>query len=258
MQVMTLVYQTPNIFIEELPVKEDGISTYARYFNKLVNGHLHPHMPDWQEGSLRADENDLVIVDSPLPTLRERILSALTPWANQIQPTPESQETSVLYVRQPRRPIKSILLIVRGRLEDEIAIGWMLRVARASQANVYNLAIIPDIPALYNRYGYIPTRMEDLVAVDSISGYQLRGMMKLMAKYGIEGHFNLVQSSPNQKMLEITKAMNCDLAIIAAESRGKLVRMWLGELVKPLLQRIECPLLVACNPSQKTAKGRGW
>jgi nucleotide-binding universal stress UspA family protein len=258
MNTQTLIYQTPNIFIKELATKEDGVSAYARYFNHLVNGQLYPHMPDWQEGSMRADENDLVIVDSPLPTTSERILSILRPWASNVKATPETQETSVLYVRQPRWPIKSILLIVRGRLEDEIAIGWMLRVARASQAHVYNLAIIPDIPALYNRYGHIPTRMEDLVAVDSISGYQLRGMMKLMAKYGIEGHFNLVQSSPNQKMLEITKATNCDLAIIAAESRGKLVRMWLGELVKPLLQRIDCPLLVACNLSQKTAKGRGW
>jgi nucleotide-binding universal stress UspA family protein len=258
MHTMTLIHQTPHIFVKDLPEKESGLSQYARYFNQLVNGQLHPHMPDWQEGSLRADENDLVIVDAPVPNIRERILSTLTPWADHIRPSPERQETSVLYVRQPLWPIKSILLIVRGRLEDEIAIGWMLRLARASQARVVILGIIPDIPAFYNRYGNIPTRMDDLMAVDSISGYQLRDILKLMAKYGIEGQFNLVQSSPNQKILDIARAIKCDITIIAAESYGKIVRLWLGELVKPLLQHAQWPLLVACNPSQKTAEGRSW
>ncbi|MBE0411684.1 MAG: hypothetical protein IBX69_18310, partial [Anaerolineales bacterium] len=54
MQPMTLIYQTPNIFVKDTPVEEERLSEYARYFNQLVSGTLHPHMPDWQAGSLRA------------------------------------------------------------------------------------------------------------------------------------------------------------------------------------------------------------
>ena len=245
MHTMGLIHHTPNIFVTEASVYNNGAGGFARYFSNLINGKLHTRKPDPQADASPVSEFDLLVLDSPRISLREQIAMTFKPKARQPLPHPDNQSTSVLYLRQPHWPIKSILLVIRGRLEDEIAIGWMLRVAHASQARVTILGIIPDLPALYSRYGFIPTRFEDLIEVDSISGYQLRSILKLMAKYGIEGHFHLVQSSPNQQILEVASAVTSDLIIIAAESRGKLMRKWLGELVQPLLKQAEWPVLVA-------------
>ena len=245
MHTMAMIHDIPHIFVADTPALNNGSGEFASYFNELVNGKLHTCKPERQDGDHQAEVCDLVIVESPHLSTYERLRTffKLVPPASTC--TPDPHKTSVLYLRQPRKPLKSILLVVRGGLEDEIAIGWMVRIAIASQARVTVLGIIPDIPAMYNRYGYIPNRFEDLANSDSLSGYQLRAILKLMAKYGIEGNFHLVQSSPNQQILEVATQFNSDMIIIAAETRGKLMRKWLGELVKPLLDQVDLPVLVA-------------
>jgi nucleotide-binding universal stress UspA family protein len=253
MHTMAMIHQTPNIFITEAAAQNNGAGGYARDFSDLIDGTLQRGEPDLEGGSFAGNESDLLLLESPRISLFQRFMMTFKPQLRPAALRIDNQTRSVLYLRSPRWPIKSILLVIRGRLEDEIAIAWMLRIAIASQARVMVLGIIPDIPALYNRYGFISTRFEDLIEVDSITGYQLRGLLKMMAKFGIDGEFHLVQTAPNQQILDIARATKSDLIIIAAESRGKLMRKWLGELVRPLLHQAEWPVLVA-----STFPGRGW
>jgi hypothetical protein len=152
--------------------------------------------------------------------------------------------SSILVVRQPRWPLRHILLILRADETDEAAIQWLGRLAPPARADIFVLPVIPPIPAMY-RYGSVPLQAEVLLAPNTFSGAQLRHLAALCDEWGIQGTLLLHKSEPARRIEWAATTSDCDLIILSDEPYHWLQRRFFGELVRPLLHQSDRSLLIA-------------
>lgn len=155
---------------------------------------------------------------------------------------------SLWLVRQPHWPIHTILLIVRGEIGEEDAEEWALHLAQASGASVAVQIISPAAPALYNVGTQIQAPLNMLLTIDAPVGVQLRRILFTLKNAGVEASLQQHSGKPNEQIAQEIAASAPDLIVIAAEKKSKLWRWWMGELVEPLLQWIDRPVLIVRKP----------
>jgi nucleotide-binding universal stress UspA family protein len=153
--------------------------------------------------------------------------------------------SSVLLARQPRWPLRHLLVILRGQPEDETAVTWALRLAKAAGAGITLLPIIPAQPGYYNHSSQVQAPLNVLLTTNSLTGRCLQRQLLRLAQEGVSG---TVQTQPGPPVQQIEQAVQIDqpdLILIAEESGDRFLRLWLGELVRPLLRAADRPVLVA-------------
>lgn len=160
----------------------------------------------------------------------------------------ESIPASLWLVRRPHWPIYSILLIVRGEEGEEDAEEWALRLAQASGAKVTVQIISPAAPALYNVGAQVQAPLNLLLTTDAPVGVQLRRILVTLKNAGVEVSLQQHSGKPNEQIAREIAASAPDLIVIAAETKSKLWRWWMGELVEPLLQWVDRPVLIVRKP----------
>jgi hypothetical protein len=231
----------------EPPLPENG-AAYMRYLSRLLNS--PPQLlsnGDGVDGQALYDKTDL---DLLLYWEPER------PWWQQwLGWTPaigvvERSPVSVLVVRQPRWPLRRILLILRADETDEAAIQWLGQLAGSARVDLFVLPIIPPVPAMY-RHGSVPLQAEVVLSPNTFSGAQLRHLVSLCADWGVKGRLLLHDSEPQRRIEWAANTSDCDLVILSDEQCHWLQRRFLGELVQPLLRRADRPVLVARKISEK-------
>jgi hypothetical protein len=158
-----------------------------------------------------------------------------------IQPNREP----LFFVRFPRWPIKSILLIVRGSKADRSAIEFAFCLARKCEANLVTLAAVPDIPAFYRSYAKVQLGLPTLFELNTEPGHQLREILQRMCLHSINGDIQACESEPNQQIKGMVKFSDPDLIVISQETYSRLWRLLFGEIVQPLLRWIDRPVLIA-------------
>lgn len=235
--------------LSESPLSDNEMA-YAHYLSRLLNsppGSLLPRLATKRAtgGPLTQEDDDLdlLVYWEPERPWWKRWLG-LTPAVRVADQT----RASVMVVRQPRWPLRRILLILRAHETDEIAIRWLARLARPAEADVFLLPIIPPVPALY-RHGSIPLQAEVLLAPNTFSGMQIRRLELLCASWNIQGTLLMHDSHPQQRMKWATAASDCDLIIISDEPYHWIHRWFLGELVRPLLRANSDRSLLLARPA---------
>jgi nucleotide-binding universal stress UspA family protein len=151
---------------------------------------------------------------------------------------------SLWLARQPRWPIESILLIVRGEEGEEAAEEWTIRLAQAFDADVTVQIISPAAPGMYREGSRIQTRLDILLATDAPVGVQLRRILRRLQSANIEGRLQQHWGTPNEQIEREIAAADHDLVVIGAEKQSKFWRWWLGELVEPLVRWLDRPILI--------------
>jgi nucleotide-binding universal stress UspA family protein len=149
-----------------------------------------------------------------------------------------------LFVPKPRWPVEEILYILRGSKHDLKAIRWMAQLAVRCQANVTILAICPDIPALYNVNPDVQLDLRTLLQLDNDCGRMLRAALDRLEQSQVSGELSLQKGTPDEQIRSQVEQRDYDLVLITRESQQKITRLWLGEIVRPMLRWIERPVIV--------------
>jgi nucleotide-binding universal stress UspA family protein len=177
------------------------------------------------------------------------IMPAPVPFAGMLHVLPASaggNPRAVLVVRQPRWPVRHVLLVMNGAQVSEAALAWALRLARPSAAALTLLAIAPP---------QLQTGGESLLYLwlstlgDAAVGRYLRRIARLVVDAGIQGRLRLRQGEPGQEIGREVAEEEYDLIVMgtstengsalvgpAPESSGSL---------EVLLRQEACPVLIA-------------
>jgi hypothetical protein len=236
-------------FLTWLPSDSLGavVKTYAQNLSALLGARLS-HFETSKTGrdayktlveETKLGRADMVIFREPCQSLLKRMVKV----SDEYMMT-ELLPISSLLVYGFRWPIKKILLVIRNEESDEISLNWTLNLAKASGAFVTVLAITIPVPGIY---AHIQPNVPTLLTTDCPLGRKMRWVAHRLADWEIEGTLRLRNESPNEQIrCEVIEGEH-DLIVIAAEPQNWL-RSWInGELVKPLLNWADRPVLVA-NP----------
>lgn len=178
---------------------------YAEYLRDLLNAHLsnvesvagpEATLEDLVEEARR--DYDLVIFGEPDQSLIKRLLAGPVD-----RRAVERVPTSVLIARQPRQPLRRILLITRCH------------------------------------------RLVDWLTSDTVLGEQLRYIAWRLVDWERHGTLRLRPGAPEWQIQRELVEGDYDLTIIAADPSGWWQRRLLGQLVSPLLDRANWPVLIA-------------
>ncbi len=229
----------------------DNDHAYAQSVCTLLDGELllcegiRKETQFWERVAAIQAEGlvDLLIFRSPdLPWFRRLCLEpAEQTYVNKFP-------TSLLVVREPRWPIRKILLVLQDPQNDDPALTWGIRFAKQSQAAVTILPLLPSPPGMFAN---MQTRhsIAELLARDYPLGAQLRRSAQQLVEWNIEGKLKLRNEPPDQQVrCEVTEG-NYDLIIVGAQTQNTISRWILGQLANPLLFWADRPLLIAKSTS---------
>ena len=151
---------------------------------------------------------------------------------------------SLLVIRQPRWPLKYILLVLRNESQDSSAIDWTIRIAQPSCAKVTILPLTMPVPVMYDQIPRMRCSITALLSSNCNRGRSLRLVARRLVASEIEGTLRLRQESPAWQIHFELKEREYDLVVIANEPHNRLCRWLYGGLVNPLLSWAEMPVLV--------------
>jgi nucleotide-binding universal stress UspA family protein len=187
-----------------------------------------------------SSDSDLVVVNDSQPLWWQRLLKQV-PAKRILQQIPGS----ILFARNPRWPLRHILIVVRAHATDELALKWAERLAIPSEAKVTLLPIVPPHPRLHQNDGNINEGLDALMAPNTCSGEALQRYARRLDQLNLHGTVCWKQGNPEHQIRQEVRARDHDLIVIADEPFGRFSRWLLGELVGPLLGESDRPVLIA-------------
>jgi nucleotide-binding universal stress UspA family protein len=223
------------------------LQAYAQRIGNLLHSHLiyfpleagtGPALKQLAEEA--GQGYDLVAVGGePDQSLIERLL--WKPVANQIV---DRMPTSLLIVRQPRWPLRRILLLIRGEEADEGTLDWVVRLAQPSGAAVTVLAVAPEGPLPYSRESRALQGLAALLSMDTPAGKEMRHVAQRLTNAGIPSTLRLRQGSPVNQVRDQVAEEEYDLIVAAAEPSDGWLRRLLGDLIGSVLRWVDRPVLI--------------
>ena len=236
--------------------KGDAVREYAQYLHDLLGGQICYEPMVSKEGAgrirLAAADCDLIVFGEPEQSWLEGL--AIGRHCDQVI---AQSSTSFLLARQPRWPIKSILLILRVEKTDEAAVYWLSRLAQPGRTTVTILPIVPSLPPMYSLGTGVQAGLDVLLSSDTPSGRHLRRIAEQLKQWQIEGDLHLRQGDPDWQIRDEVGEGNYDLILIGAGPHGRFYRFLLGEFVGSLLSWVDRPLLIAQPVHLGVEKGNG-
>jgi nucleotide-binding universal stress UspA family protein len=203
---------------------------------RMMSNELGEKDRRWEQ----AANLDLLVCVEPHRSWWRRMLSSVS-----TRRLVERIGTSLFLVRQPRWPIRHILLIVRAESTDWAAFDWAMRVARMHRAAVSILPVVPPWPSLHRFSRHTQPEPNILLAPNTVSGATLNRMMRRFHREHIRSDLLLCSGEPDCRLRSVVSYRDPDLVVVAAESHSILLRWLCGELVGPLLRWIDRPVLIA-------------
>lgn len=151
---------------------------------------------------------------------------------------------SLLMVKQPRWPLKSILLILKNEITDESAIDWAVRIAQSSKAKIAILPLTVAIPDINLQDLHGNAHISTLLTRNCTMGNNLRSVARRLVDSDINGNIVLRQESPFQQICFELLERNYDLVVISVQHRDHLKHFLHGNLIKLLMKRLDLSVLV--------------
>jgi nucleotide-binding universal stress UspA family protein len=233
------------VYRQHSPVAEQ-VQAYARYLAGLLNGRLGDCSKQNVTAVTGAEAGagtgqELIIFAAPDQSPINRLFLGPAD-ARAVMQFP----TSLLIARRPRWPLRRILFVTRGHEMDGVAVQWVVALARASRAAITVLVIQPPLSAVDSQ----ALCRADWLASDTPLGRQLRPLARGLGNWQTSGRLHFRPGLPGyQVKAEVTEG-DPDLIVIATDPENWWLRRLVGEMVKPLLDWIDRPVLVAKPPPQ--------
>lgn len=232
-----------------LPTNSSAIQiiTYAKHLASLLGAHISQLEipPNGSDSSLALSfeiehkNADIVFLGELNRSLIEKFVEepAKKTYTNQFL-------SSLLVVREPRWPIKGILLVLRNDASDETALYWTLSLARPTRAEVTILPITLPTPIINDWDFCIWCSIDTFLTSDTEWGKNLRLAAQQLVSSEISGTIRLRQEPPVwQIRLELLEN-EYDLVIIDCGPPDMLWHSIMGEVVNPLLSWTDLPKLI--------------
>jgi len=152
---------------------------------------------------------------------------------------------SLMVARNPRWPLKKVLLIIRNDETDDAAIDWSVLLARRSGASITILPILPPVPLMYSGLTQMRYNLPALLTTNCPLGRKMRQLFQRLDDWGIKGTLRLRDESPDWQIRAEIAEGDYDLIIISCEPNKRWWQCVLGEFFYSLLDWAEQPVLVA-------------
>lgn len=218
------------------------VRAYVQRLGNLLNSqNIYFPLPERDDAltalGQAAPQADLVALDEPTRS-----------WLSQLLHGSVAQEalrripTSLLFARQPRWPLRRLLLVLKGEIGEEMGLSWVLRLAKPAAAIVNLLLVFPNRTWLYNRESRAWQGAAALLGTDTPLGQEVAQVAQQLAEAGIPGQLCMRQGHPTEQIRAEVSAGNYDLVVMCG--RAGEVGWWSGELVTPVLRWLDRPLLL--------------
>jgi len=182
---------------------------------------------------------DLVIFQAHNLPLLEQVLPDFAS-----QKMTEQAPTSILIAQNPQWPLATILLVLPdGGAADNPAINWTIQFARASQAAVSVLPLLPPSSSLQG--ATTKHSAQTLLQTKDLLGQKMRHIAQRFSEDGIKGSFKLREGEPQDQLRCEISGSDPDLVIIAAEQQNYLWQWAPGNQFMLLLESINRPVLIS-------------
>lgn len=245
-------HDTIRIFVYLTGVSQSAtIRAYADYLSGLLHGQISYFVEtsDWNFSNIRvtAASQDLLLFGEPEQSRLQRLL--LGPAGKRIV---KNATTTILMANHPRWPIRKILMVLRVEALEELAIDWAGRLTFLSGAKLTILPLVPSQPLIYGSGSYLQVGIESLMTPTTPSGEQLRKFLSQLRQWQVNGTVRVRQGDPLWQICWEVNEGNYDLIIMGAEPHSRWRRWLFGELIGPLISRVNTPLLIAgASPPRK-------
>jgi nucleotide-binding universal stress UspA family protein len=224
-----------------------NILEYSHKLGALLKANIAQRKLAGGWGALSANLNetvgqgyDLVILGTSNGSFSERFL-----WQVGRGKIFTRSSASFLFARRPRWPLNKILLVVKGEQGDGPAVDWVTRIAQPSSATITMLTIVPPVPAMYFGLRRLEVGLTEILATNSALGRQLRRIANQLVADGCEANLRLRQGSPELEIRREVAEGDYDLIVVSAETSGWFSRFLFGDLISPILQTTDRPILLA-------------
>lgn len=231
----------------------DELSTYTHLLRDLLDARIsyfdsHVEADPTLEAVIEAVTrvgHDLVICGESCQPLIDRLLFGQADCR-----VTDQIPTSLLIVRGVRWPLKRILLVVRHECVEtnEVALEWVRRLARPSDAVVTVLAIAPPVPAMYSHMGRMQQGLTALLNTDTVLGREMRQIARQLSDWEIDGTLRLRQGATGWQLRLEVAAGDYDLIVMGADRSNRWLRWLTGGQINPLLRWADRPVLIAKPP----------
>ena len=202
------------------------LALYAGRIGDLLKAAVMPVDAAGREGS----DWDLAIMPARLPFVANSMHHA----------SAGSRPRAVLFVRQPRWPVRQVLLAMDGDQVSDTSMAWAMRLARPGRAAVTLLAVAPPRPPTGSGSGLYQWLSP---SGDAAISRRIRRVARLVADAGIEGRLRLRQGSPAQEIGREMAEEAYDLIVAGMSTESRWAQ---GESIslEALLERATCPVLI--------------
>jgi nucleotide-binding universal stress UspA family protein len=245
----------------------DSVWSYAEALGELLEARVRrvntsQEIVELAYGEVPAEHELILFEDAEHPSFR-RLLSAGN------HPSPKANHTAtarqnpvapkfglplaLLAARQPRWPLKKILLVLCGEERDSAAVAWTVFLARRSGSAVTILAMVPPVPATVGQCSATHQGLPALLSNDTPLGWQVRRAARHLADWEVKGSLRLRQGPPDWQIRREIAEGDYDLIVVAATRCPRWlhwqtrVSLGLGQnLLGHILHWADRPVLVAC------------
>jgi nucleotide-binding universal stress UspA family protein len=193
----------------------------------------------WIHDAVRG-HYDLIIWLEPEPPVERRLLSGSV--YCEIR---EGIPTSLLVARQPRWPLRRLLLLIQDEERNNPAVDWVVRLARPSAASVTVLTVVPPVPALYGHRLCTQHGLDALLTTNTTLGRQMRRVTQWLVDWEVESTLRLRQGMPDQEIRHEVAQGDYDLIALADQPGEWWQRYLVRDWVASLLSWADRPVLIA-------------
>ncbi len=163
----------------------------------------------------------------------------------------------VLIAGGEARPLNKLLVCTGGKRYIEAAVELTGQIAASVGASVTLLHVMAEPPAIYADLVRLEEDVEALLAAGSELGRNLRAQKENLEKLGVTVQVRVRHGIVLDQVFSELRDGNHDMIVTgSSQARGALRHYIMGDLTRSIVNRADCPVLVA-RPG-KGVGGGGW
>ena len=221
--------------------------TYARQVASLLGGKLNQfRMENVSRSAVNALTEEagrgygLLVMGEPDESTLTRLVRR--PIACKVA---EHAPISLLVARQPRWPVRHILLVIRNTASDDCALRWVMRLAQTDKTKVTLLVLNPSGLLMGSREMRLQRFMTALCASEGNLPPAVYQAADYLRRRGIAGQLRLGSEPADMALERELQSDEYDLTVLAAEPQEWWLRRFWGDVFSPLLSLSQRPVLIA-------------
>ncbi len=188
----------------------------------------------------KANSGDFIAVVSPLG--RPQFRRWLT--GRSIRHLMETIKRPILYVSEFRLPLKKILISIGGLGYEVAAENLAFQVAKAVQAQVTIMHVIPPTDLDYPSSRDVREHMKDLAQTDTLPGRGLRTALEIAQQAGLKANVTARQGNIVDEILAEVREGNYDLVCMGSPHSASGLRQYYSpNVTAEIAESVHCPVL---------------